>query len=294
MSVLIKSNVGFSGSSAHSARQLSQTPQEAFDEYVSRVTLDGGEIIDPARTLADIEFVYSQGLLGKLGCMVSASYGVKRSANDVSVAYSIDGVDLFNVTTGVCQPVQIDTSGLPVFIAQRVTSTRFSFLRSVEKIKPALMGRLGMAVISEPGATVESFFGITGGLNSGQNSSLMQLRRSSTGVTAYALTVAGNQTITEGRFGADPDGGSGYCAFIDTNQDVFRAARDGTEVSVTWSTTSLSDIYNTSSQYLCMLGVENSSGVSVNQGARGHLLWCFRDLNREQSAQISGYLDDIY
>lgn len=112
MSVILKSNVAYTGTKRlKSIIPTITTPQAYFDEYKARVSADGGEIVNSAKTLGTIEFLFNNGLMSRSNSIVSTYYGIKREGAKVVKLYAIDGKDLVGKCWGTGQLSEIDTDG---------------------------------------------------------------------------------------------------------------------------------------------------------------------------------------
>lgn len=112
MSIIIKSNVAYTGDKRlNSVIPDIMTAQQYYDDYAERVIADGGEIINPAKTLGTIEFLFSNGLMSRSNSIVSTYYGVKREGAKVTKLYGLDGQDLVGKIWGTGQYSEIAPDG---------------------------------------------------------------------------------------------------------------------------------------------------------------------------------------
>lgn len=293
MSIIIKSN-NVAANNFGSVKMLGTTAQSEFDKYKARVLTDGGVIVDEARTLAAMEFIHGRKLLGKMGTVVGAYYGIMRVGDTVLKLYGLDGVDMVAGMTGA-GPLPTYDSALSYARIKTYspTLTTGGFFASEDMVVPSFYGKIGFAYVGspDPDAPRPLYAGYGGGVASGQVGSLAQVNIG----TTYDSLVS-NEAWTDASpayqsVKATADAAGGFCTFADSSTGVHRVYKDG-ELSVAGATTTVSPLLVKREQVLGIGALQNNV---INTGA-GYFseFWAACDLSSEDAIAISAYLGGLY
>lgn len=160
MTVIYKSNNACtSPKPMPSVDAVSYSVQDRYDAYATAVTGAGGTIVDPTDTLSVMQYLRDNVLEGRIGALVSPSWGVKATGGAADMLYAIEGVDFEGLAMGVggAKPtLTTDAANNPVALTVLNASSVGGIFRSVADLALA-------ATSDEWCAIVASISGVSGG-----------------------------------------------------------------------------------------------------------------------------------
>lgn len=153
MSIILKSNVAYTGDKKlKSVIPSVMTADQYFTAYKNRVVADGGYIVDEVKTLATINFLFTNDLISRSTSIVSSKYGLKVEGGKVTKLYGLDGVDLVAVLHGTGDYYTIDgTDGSLKPYSYTFSNANGCLYQSEKPVRIASKGKI--AFISMPVVT---------------------------------------------------------------------------------------------------------------------------------------------
>lgn len=156
MSIILKSNVAYTGDKKlKSVIPSVMTADQYFTAYKNRVVADGGYIVDEVKTLATINFLFTNDLISRATSIVSSKYGLKVDGGKVTKLYGLDGADLVAVLHGTGDYYTIDgTDGSLKPYTSTFSNANGCLYQSEKPVRIASKGKI--AFISMPVVTSTS------------------------------------------------------------------------------------------------------------------------------------------
>ena len=303
MSLVLKSNVVSTAANLTSVALLTQTPQQYYDAFVSRVQADGGEIVNSTELLNTINFLFDKKLIGKLNGLVGARYAVKRSGGNITKIYSLDGVDFVSKMFGSGQPPLLNTTDTAKpYIDMRnagVSYTNVTLLKSEKKFVQSRALKIGAS------AVMQNVAAMTGVIVQSIDS---DVATQSTPVWRISAGAVGAATM---QFGTAPEpydakAGQNVLQFNAltnvANAEPIHFLADASKVAIntykngalTASTTrATSRATATVEQYLTIGGYETNSGKGGGVG-NFYEMWFFNNAAESDLLLVDAYLKSRY
>lgn len=296
MSIVIKSNNAYTGEgSLPTIAQLTQTQQQAFDAFKTRVLADGGQIGSEQKIKEAINFIYSENLFGKTSVCASPHYAYKLdSSSKLLKLYSIDGQDL--------ETVRFDGGDLPTLSNNKVVfsdTNNTGILTTVYKNWAVKTGRLYIATtasdVTSPVAAYNS--GMT--KHDGTppvSGNIFDIMAQSSGVgelrAPRASTVYGGSNDRKAFSAGVYTTNNSIVSWIDSVKGqanmIIAGVDNGTPLAI-----AIDDRFRTEKHYIDF-GGRWSSTNQYNAGIQYSAIWIMEDITQEQAIAVNKFQSANY
>lgn len=301
MSVVIKSNSLYTGSLLlPTAEQISTTPTLVYNAFASRVTADGGTIVNETKVRKAIDFIFENNLFGRLGVCASPHYAKKLDANGgVLKLYSITGVDLVGLTINSGTLPKITADNFVDFNESVTADNTGGILTTETKRAWSDTGRFAVAVATKENVNTGSspIFDMSTHGETTLNADVFSLHTytANSGAVAWRInnTTYGGGFTSLITFSINNAKNGAFLFFYDLYKQKASLLIHGIVQSTTSAAfTAPSEIYK--NQHYLDFGGTSRATTKIVSGVKMSAMWFMSDVTDSQAAKINQFHETEY